>query len=93
MVNQDVVGVADIPQLAVVTRQVLDARLCRLDEDIRLVAGAAEDALNAEDFVANRVAIAERGQHLMDRDGHRQRAPPPPPPPGRRPRRCRPLRR
>src|SRR5262245_26407206 len=44
------------------------------DEDVRLVAGAAQHALDAEHLVADRVAVAERRQHLMDLHQARLRA-------------------
>ena len=38
-----------------------------LDEDVRFESGLSQHALNAEHFVADRITVAERGQHLMDR--------------------------
>ena len=52
--------------LAVVDGQVLEPRIGGLDEDLRLVAGAAEHALDAEHLVADGVAVAERREHLVD---------------------------
>ena len=66
MMNQDVRRVALLDQVAIVPRQVFEARIGRLDEDVGLEAGAAQHALDAEHFVADGVAIAERGEHLMD---------------------------
>ena len=56
-------------QIAVVDRQVLEPRIGGLDEDLRLVPGAAQHALNAEHLVSDRIAVAERRQNLMNR-GH-----------------------
>ena len=63
------VGMARAEQIAIVERQILEPRVGGLDEDLRLVAGRAQHALDAEHLVADRVAVAERRQHLMDR-GH-----------------------
>ena len=62
--------------------QVLEPRVGGLDENLRLVAGAPQRALNAEHFVPDRIAIAQRGEHLVDGDAHLFRsavaaAPPP----------------
>ena len=67
MMEQQVVGMAGVDELAVVARQRLEPAVGGLDEDVRLVAGAAQHALDAEDFVADGVAVAERREHLMDR--------------------------
>ena len=67
MVQQQVVGMAGVDELAVVARQRLEPRIGGLDEDVRLVAGRAQHALDAEHFVADGVAVAERREHLMDR--------------------------
>ena len=66
MVNQDVVGMARIRQVAIIQRQILEPRVSGLDEDLRLVAGTAQHALDAQHFVTDRIAVAERGEHLMD---------------------------
>ena len=59
---------AEVDQLAIVARLRLEAVIGGLDEDLRLVAGAAQHALDAEHFVADGVAVAERGEHLVDPD-------------------------
>ena len=46
--------------------EILEPLVRGLDEDVRLVAGAAQHALDAEHLVADRIAVSERGQHLMD---------------------------
>ena len=71
MVDQDVVGMAGVGQIAIVLRQMLEPRIGGLDEDLRLVAGAAQHALDAQHFVADRIAVAEGREHLMDGDSHR----------------------
>ena len=49
--DQDVVGVARVQQIAIVVGQILETRVGRLDEDLRLVAGVAQHALNAQHLV------------------------------------------
>ena len=61
---------AGVDQLAVVARQRLEPVVGRLDEDVRLVARAAQDALDAEHLVADGVAVAERREHLVDAADH-----------------------
>ena len=74
--QQQVVGVARVHQLAVVAREILEPRVRRLDEDLRLVAGRAQHALDAEHLVADGVAVPERGEHLVDgRARHASTAP------------------
>ena len=58
---------AGVDQLAVVARQRLEAVVGGLDEDLRLVSGRAQHALDAEHLVADGVAVAERREHLVDR--------------------------
>ena len=82
MVQQQVVGMARVDELAVIARQRLEPAVGRLDENLGLVAGAAKHPLNPEHLVADRVAVAERGQHLVDagsRSALRARRPPAPP--------------
>ena len=59
---------AEVDQLAIVARQRLEPVVGGLDEDLRLVAGGAQDALDAEHLVADRVAVPERGEHLVNPD-------------------------
>ena len=68
VVQQQVVAAAEVDQLAVVARLRLEPVIRRLDENLRLVAGGAEHALDAEHLVADGVAIAQRGEHLVDPD-------------------------
>ena len=68
MVQQQVVAMAEVDQLAVVARQRLEPVVGGLDENLRLVAGRAQHALDAEHLVADRVAVAQRGEHLVDPD-------------------------
>jgi hypothetical protein len=63
--QQQVVGMARIDQLAVVAGQRFEAAIRRFDEDIGLVSGLSQHPLNAEYFVADRVAITERRQNLV----------------------------
>ena len=57
---------ARIGQVAIVPRQVLEPRIRGLDEDLRLVAGIAQHALDAQHFVTDGVAVAKGREHLMD---------------------------
>ena len=59
-----------VRQLAVIDREIFEARVGGLDEDLRLVAGGAQHALDAEHLVADGVAVAERGEDLMNRRRH-----------------------
>ena len=85
MVQQQVVGMAGVDQLAVVARQRLEPVVGGLDEDLRFVAGAAQHALDAEHLVADRVAVAERREHLVDRGSRRASRRRPARQPGERP--------
>ena len=67
---------AGIHQIAVVVGQVLETRVRRLDEDLRVVAGRPQHALDAKHLVADGIAVAQRGQDLMDRaQAHGRTAP------------------
>ena len=66
VMEQQVVGMADVDELAVVARQRLEPVVGGFDEDLRLVAGRAQHALDAEHLVADRVAVAERREHLVN---------------------------
>ena len=66
MVEQKIVRMADVDQLAIVAGERLQAVVGRLDEDLRLVSLGAQDALNPEDFVSDGIAVSERGQDLVD---------------------------
>src|SRR3989442_6054975 len=68
MMDQQIVRAAEVDQLAVIARQRFEAVIGRLDENLGLIAGAAQDALNAEHLVADRIAVAERREHLVDAD-------------------------
>ena len=65
--NQDVVGMRCIDQVTVVAGQRLETGLCRFHENLRLVAGRPQRRLDPEHLIADRVAIAQCGQHLMHR--------------------------
>src|SRR5580765_2011985 len=76
MVEQQVVRTARVDQIAVVVGQILEPRVRRLHEDLRVVAGRAQHALDAQHLVADGVAVTERGEHLVDRtDAHGLTAP------------------
>ena len=64
---------AGVDQLPIVARQRLESAIGSLDEDVRLVAGGAQHALDAEHLVADRIAVPERRQHLMNRRASRAR--------------------
>ena len=57
---------ADVDQLAKVACERLEPRVGGLDEDLRVVAGRPQDALDPEHLVPDRIAIAERGEDLMN---------------------------
>ena len=59
-------GVRSPDQIAIVAGLVLEARIGRLNENVGLEAGTAKHALDAEHFVADGIAIAERCKHLVD---------------------------
>src|SRR5260370_36827382 len=65
MMQQQIVGMAEVDELAVVARQRLQAVVRGLDENIRMVARRAQHALNAENLVADRIAITQTRAHLM----------------------------
>ena len=65
VVDEDGLGRRLVDQLAIVARQILEARVGGLDEDVRSVAGGAQHLLDAEHLVADRVAVAERREHLV----------------------------
>ena len=71
MVQQQVVRMADVDELAVVARHRFEPAIGRLDEDLRLVSGRTQHALDAEHLVADRVAVPERREDLMDPDHER----------------------
>ena len=58
---------AGVGQIAVVDGQVLEPRIGGLDEDLRLVSGGAQHALDAQHLVTDGVAVAEGREHLMHR--------------------------
>src|SRR5689334_15938491 len=73
MMEQQVVRMAGVDQLAIVAGLRLEPVVCGLDEDVRRVTGGAQHPLNAEDFVADGVAVAEGREHLVDADHARLR--------------------
>ena len=74
MVEQQIVRMAVIHQLAKVAGQRLEAGVGGFDEDLGVVASRAQDPLNAEHLMADRIAVAERREHLMDADHARIRS-------------------
>jgi hypothetical protein len=66
VVDQDVVGSADVDELAIVARQGLHDPIRRLDEDVRAEPRCSEHALNPEHLVPDGVAVPERRQDLVD---------------------------
>ena len=66
MMDEHVLGFNGTDHFPVVDRAVFEPPVSCLHEDLGLEPGAAQDALHAEHFVADRVAVAERGQDLMD---------------------------
>src|SRR5260221_7708555 len=74
MVKQQVVSIAVVHELAIIARSRFEARVGGFDKDLGLVAGGAQDTLDAEHFVADRIAVSERGEHLVDTDHARFRS-------------------
>ena len=66
VVQQQIVGVAVVDEVPVVDRHRLEPWVGGLDEDLRFITGRAKDPLNAEYLVADGIAVAQRGKHLMD---------------------------
>ncbi len=66
---------ARVGQLAIVDRQIFEAEIRRLDEDLGLVTRGAQHPLDAKHLVADGVAVAERGKDLVYR-WHGYRSPP-----------------
>src|SRR4029453_19363922 len=66
MMDQDVRHVALLDQVAIVAGLIFEARICGLNEDVRFETGRTQHALNAQHFVADGIAIAEGGQHLVN---------------------------
>ena len=74
--NEHVGGIDRPDHVPVVDCEVLEPRIGGLDEDVGLVPGAAQHALDAQHFVADGVAVAKRGEHLVDaRTGAHERLP------------------
>src|SRR5262249_43091313 len=68
MVKQQSLGVAEVHQFAAIAGQRLERYVDSFDEEVGLMAVTPQPALNAENFVANRIAVPERSQDLMDPD-------------------------
>ena len=64
--NQEVGGGDGADELPVVDRLVLEPRVGGFDENLGIVARRPEHPLDAEDLVSDRIAVAERGQDLVD---------------------------
>src|SRR5918996_770422 len=65
--NQDVVGMARVLQLWILRRSIPEPSIGGFDENLRLVSSRSQDALDAEHLIADRVAVAQRRQHLVNR--------------------------
>src|SRR2546425_10451011 len=63
---------ADVDELAIVACHRFKPVIGRLDEDFRFVASRAQDALDAEHLVTDRVAVPEGRQDLMN-PGHERK--------------------
>src|SRR5688500_18879645 len=66
MMNEDIVLLHVSHGVAIIDRQILEPAIGGLDDDVGVMAGASEHALDAENFMADRIAIPEGGQHLVD---------------------------
>ena len=75
--EQQIARTAGVEEIAIVVGQILEPGIGGLDEDFRIVARRAEDALNAQHLVADGIAIAEGRQDLVHRppERHRRTAP------------------
>src|SRR5580765_662134 len=65
---------ADVDQLAVIARHRFEPVIGRLDKDVRLVSSRAQDALDAEHLVTDRVAVPKGSEDLMNPDHERKPA-------------------
>src|SRR4029078_1918035 len=68
MMEQQVVAMAEVDQLPVVARLRFESMIRGLDEDFRFVPGGPQHPLNAEDFVADGVAVSQRRKDLVKSD-------------------------
>ncbi len=66
MVDQDVVCRDRADHVAIVDGEMLEPRIRGFDENLRHISGGAQRPLNAENFMADRIAIAERREDLVD---------------------------
>src|SRR5690606_10259981 len=64
--DEDVVFADVADRIAIVDRLVLESSIRGFDDDFGLVTGGAQDTADAEHFMADGVAVAERREHLMD---------------------------
>jgi hypothetical protein len=64
--EQQVVRMAEVDELAKVARQRFEPRISGLHENLGVVAGGSQYPLDAEHLVADRVAIPQRGEHLVN---------------------------
>src|SRR5262249_28061389 len=65
MMNEQAIAIAEVTKRAIVVRQLGEPCVCDLDEDLGIVSRVSQRSLDAEDFVANRVAFGELRQDLM----------------------------
>ena len=65
MMDEDVLGTDLADHLAVVQREIFESRIGGFDENLGGVAGGAQDALAGEYLVADRIAVAKRGEDLV----------------------------
>ena len=66
VMDEKIVGSDRVFQLAIVARQRLELRVRGLDEDVGRMAGRQQRALDAQHLVADRVAVAQRREDLVD---------------------------
>ncbi len=76
MMEQQVVAMAEVHELAVVACLRLEPVIRGLDEDFRFVSGGTKHALDAQHLVADRVAVPQRGEDLVNPDHPRLHAGP-----------------
>src|SRR5256712_712655 len=78
MMQEQVVAIADVDELAIVARQRFQPIVSGLDEDLGLVPGRSQDSLNPEHLVTDRISVSQRREDLVDLDQARLRPCPEP---------------
>src|SRR5580693_9314273 len=69
--EEKVVGMAEVDQIPVVSRQRFEPVIGGFNENLRLISLLSQHPLDAEHLMADRIAVAKCCQHLVDLD-HRE---------------------